>query len=73
LLGEVGHAVRNESAVSIGDFALRRTRLSLLTGDHGREDAIAIAEAMQVELGWSEDERDHELSVFHRELEAEGL
>ncbi|HJU80916.1 MAG TPA: glycerol-3-phosphate dehydrogenase/oxidase [Acidimicrobiia bacterium] len=72
-LGEVGHAVRNESAVSIGDFSLRRTRLSLLTADHGREDAVAIAEAMQVELGWPDKQRDHELSVFHRELEAEGL
>lgn len=72
-LGEVGQAVRNESAVSIGDFALRRTRLSLLSQDHGREDAVAIAGAMQVELGWSEAERDHELSAFHRELEAEGL
>jgi glycerol-3-phosphate dehydrogenase len=73
LLGEVGHAVRNESAVSIGDFALRRTRLSLLTEDHGREDAVAIAETMQEELGWSDKQRDHELSVFQRELEAEGL
>ncbi len=72
-LGEVGQAVRHESAVSIGDFALRRTRLSLLSRDHGRDDAAAIADAMQVELGWSESERDHQLLAFQRELEAEGL
>lgn len=72
-LGEVGQAVRHESAVSIGDFALRRTRLSLLSSDHGREDASLIARAMQTELGWSQTERDRQLSAFHSELEAEGL
>ncbi|MGH8959568.1 MAG: glycerol-3-phosphate dehydrogenase/oxidase [Acidimicrobiia bacterium] len=72
-LGEVGQAVRNESATSIGDFALRRTRLSLLSPDHGRSDATAIAEVMRSELGWSDTERDHQLATFGRELEAEGL
>ena len=37
-LAEVVHACRHESAVSISDFTLRRTRLGWLTMDHGRND-----------------------------------
>jgi len=32
---EVVYAARHESVTSIGDFALRRTRLALFTADHG--------------------------------------
>ncbi|MGH8924106.1 MAG: glycerol-3-phosphate dehydrogenase/oxidase [Acidimicrobiia bacterium] len=72
-LGEAGHTVRNESATTIGDFALRRTRLSLLSADHGRGDAKAIASVLGAELGWSASETDRQLAAFGEELEAEGL
>jgi glycerol-3-phosphate dehydrogenase len=72
-LGEVTHAVRNESATTIGDFALRRTRLSLLAPDHGRADARAISNLMQLELRWTDLERDRQLVAFEEELVKEGL
>ncbi|HJQ95732.1 MAG TPA: glycerol-3-phosphate dehydrogenase C-terminal domain-containing protein, partial [Acidimicrobiia bacterium] len=72
-LGEAVQAVRNECATSITDFSLRRTRLSLLSADHGRDDALAIADVMQHELGWTDTERVRQLEAFHSELEVEGL
>ena len=42
-LAEASYTARNESAVSIGDFALRRTRLALLSPTHGRADAETVA------------------------------
>ena len=72
-LGEALQAVRNECATCIADFSLRRTRLSLLSADHGRGDALAIAKVMQQELGWTETERVRQLEAFHLELEVEGL
>jgi glycerol-3-phosphate dehydrogenase len=72
-LGEAVQAVRNECATSLADLTLRRTRLSLLSADHGRGDALPIAEVMQRELGWTDTERLRELEAFHSELEMEGL
>ena len=72
-LAEVVHACRRESAVSISDFTLRRTRLGWLTVDHGRKDQHAIAAVMAGELGWSEAEINRQLESHEAELTAEGL
>lgn len=72
-LGEVAYGVRNESITTIGDFGLRRTRLSLLSADHGRNDADAVAEVMAGELGWTTFERKSQMLAFVDELAAEGL
>ena len=72
-LAEVVHACRRESAVSISDFTLRRTRLGWLTLDHGRKDQQAIAAAMAGELGWSEAEINRQIEDHEAELIAEGL
>ncbi len=72
-LAEVVHACRHESAVSISDFTLRRTRLGWLTMDHGRNDQRAIATTMGGELGWSEAEINRQLEAHEAELQAEGL
>jgi glycerol-3-phosphate dehydrogenase len=72
-LAEVAYAVRNESAVGISDFTLRRTRLGWLTTDHSRGDQRAIAEVMAAELGWDAAETDRQIEAHEKELTAEGL
>lgn len=72
-LGEARHAIGSESAVTIGDFALRRTRLALLSPSHGRSDATLLASVFGEELGWSQAERVAQVRDFEAELEAEGL
>ena len=72
-LGEVIYTIEHEAVASIADFALRRTRLALLSPDHGRTDAPAIADLMGSSLGWSEAEQRHHLELYESELVAEGL
>ena len=72
-LAEVVHACRCESAVSISDVTLRRTRLGWLTMDHARKDQHAIAVVMAGELGWSESEINGQIEAHEAELTAEGL
>jgi len=72
-LAEVVHACRRESAVSISDFTLRRTRIAWLTMDHSRKDQHAIARVMGTELGWSEAEINRQIEAHEAELKAEGL
>ncbi|MGH8928469.1 MAG: glycerol-3-phosphate dehydrogenase/oxidase [Acidimicrobiia bacterium] len=72
-LAEAVHAVRHESAVSISDFTLRRTRLGWLTHDHARKDQRAIAAVMAKELGWSANEVEQQINDHEAELTAEGL
>ena len=73
ILAEVVHACRRESAVSISDVTLRRTRLGWLSLDHGRKDQHAIAAVMAGELGWSEAEINRQIEAHEAELAAEGL
>jgi glycerol-3-phosphate dehydrogenase len=72
-MAEVVHAVRFESASTVADFTLRRTRLAWLTTDHGRKDQDAIAMLMAAELGWSPDEMARQIQAHETELTAEGL
>jgi glycerol-3-phosphate dehydrogenase len=72
-LAEVVHSVRYESAVSISDFTLRRTRLAWLTPDHARKDQGAIASTMAAELGWDRLETARQIEAHEQELGAEGL
>jgi len=73
ILAEVVHACRRESAVSISDVTLRRTRLGWLTTDHARKDQHAIAAVMAEELGWSDVEVNRQIEAHETELRAEGL
>jgi glycerol-3-phosphate dehydrogenase len=72
-MAEVVHAVRFESASTVADFTLRRTRLAWLTTDHGRKDQDAIAMLIAAELGWSPDEMARQIQAHETELTAEGL
>ena len=72
-LAEVVHAVRNEAAVTISDFTLRRTRLAWLTPDHARKDQHDIGVVMGRELGWSDTALARQITEHEVELAAEGL
>ncbi len=73
ILAEVVHACRRESAVSISDVTLRRTRLGWLSVDHARNDQSVIARVMAEELGWSDAEIQRQIASHEAELTAEGL
>ncbi len=70
---EAAHAVRHEAATTAADFALRRTRLALLTSDHGRSQVGEIVSVMGAELGWNGERRREEAERFERDLADEGL
>jgi len=72
-LAEVRYAATHEGAAAVSDFALRRTRLSWFTADHGRADAERIADELSDTLGWDADYRKQQVERFHDELQAERL
>jgi glycerol-3-phosphate dehydrogenase len=51
---EVIYSARYEMTTTIEDFLARRTRISLLTRDHGRSSVKRIASLLAQELDWSE-------------------
>ena len=72
-LAEVVYTVRNEAVATVGDFALRRTRLAWSSDDHGRKWARPIADLLAEEMGWSEADIDAAVDRFEQELEDQGL
>jgi len=56
IAAEVVYAARYEMAATAEDFLSRRTRIDLLSRDHGRACAARVAELLGRELGWSEAE-----------------
>lgn len=68
LLAEVIYAVRNEYALHLSDFMLRRTRLA--HGCHRDNPSLiqAVAETMGAELMWSPEEIQRQCESYHAEL-----
>jgi glycerol-3-phosphate dehydrogenase len=64
LRAEVVWAVRHEMATTIDDVLSRRTRARLLARDDAADAARDTAELMAMELGWSDERRDHEVETF---------
>ena len=66
LKGEVVYAIRHEIAQVIDDFMRRRTTISLEIGKN--KDCInAVADIFQSELGWSDSEKENQISLFERQ------
>jgi glycerol-3-phosphate dehydrogenase len=63
IAAQVVHAVRKEHCLRLEDFMLRRSFLGFRP-DRGRCAAEAVSRRMQLELGWSEDERRREVEAF---------
>jgi glycerol-3-phosphate dehydrogenase len=62
VMAEVTHAVQTEMAVHLDDVVLRRTNLG--SGSHPGEPAlIAVAQAMQSLLGWTNQQREEQVAA----------
>jgi glycerol-3-phosphate dehydrogenase len=63
---EVVHAVRNEFALSVSDFIVRRTSLVWRAPAEAVEAAPAVARIMAAELGWDRAVQQAQLDAFLR-------
>ena len=70
---EVAYTALHESVASIGDFALRRTRLAWSSPDHGRSHAPRIASTLSSVLDWSSHRATNEIADYADELSVLGL
>ncbi|MFW9778926.1 MAG: FAD-dependent oxidoreductase [Candidatus Heimdallarchaeota archaeon] len=67
ILAEVDNAVRNEQAVTLNDFMLRRTQLQL--SNHQGLDCIEpIVDRMAYLLGWAADKKEREIASYKESL-----
>ena len=63
--GEIRHAVRNEMAVRLSDALLRRTEAGS-AGSPGEDALASAARIMAVELGWTPQRIDAEITAVRR-------
>lgn len=75
LLAEAVVAARREQARSVADVLMRRTRLAILAAPELRrpEPALAVAEAIGSELGWSAERARREADAWAEVAAAEGI
>jgi glycerol-3-phosphate dehydrogenase len=68
---EAVYAVRHEMATTVDDVLARRTRARLQARDASAEAAMAVAELMAPELGWTPDETARQVATYRALVEAE--
>ncbi|MCB0882461.1 MAG: glycerol-3-phosphate dehydrogenase/oxidase [Thermoleophilia bacterium] len=68
---EALYATTHEGALHVEDVLTRRTRISIETKHRGTETAERVAAIMQGVLGWSDDERRHEVEAYLGRVKAE--
>ncbi len=68
---EALYATTHEGALHVEDVLTRRTRISIETAHRGTETAPRVAEIMQGVLGWTDDERQHEIDAYLGRVKAE--
>jgi glycerol-3-phosphate dehydrogenase len=68
---EAIHAVRHEMARTLDDILSRRTRARLLARDDAARVADDVAALIAPELGWSDDERQRQVTAFRDSVAAE--
>jgi glycerol-3-phosphate dehydrogenase len=69
IFAEVFFAVTREQARTIEDVLARRTRMTLLDPNQGRDCVEEVAGIMAPELKWSEDEKRRQIAEYHKALE----
>jgi glycerol-3-phosphate dehydrogenase len=67
IYAQVVHSVMEEGARTLSDIILRRMHLGM-TGSRGKDQAEKIASIAARELKWNEEEREHYLAEFKKEL-----
>jgi glycerol-3-phosphate dehydrogenase len=68
ICAEVIHAIRNEMALCVADFLVRRTSLVWRYPIEAEAAAPAVARIMAAELGWDSEREDAEVSGFVSDL-----
>jgi glycerol-3-phosphate dehydrogenase len=70
LCAEVVHAARVEQALTVSDVLARRTHLALEDRTRGAAMAVEVASLLGAELGWSAEERAHQVAAYTAEARA---
>ncbi|GGC85603.1 FAD-dependent oxidoreductase [Tersicoccus solisilvae] len=73
LAAEVLYAVTHEGARHVEDVLTRRTRISIEAWDRGDSAAPVVADLMAGPLGWTPEQRDHEVEVYLARVKAERI
>ena len=68
---EIRYAASHEGAQHLDDVLARRTRISIETFDRGLASAEPAARLMGDVLGWSEEQRSHQVDLYHQRVAAE--
>jgi glycerol-3-phosphate dehydrogenase len=68
---EARYAVTHEGAMHLEDVLTRRTRISIEAWDRGAAAAPEVAELMADLLGWSDEEKKHEVDRYLARVAAE--
>lgn len=71
LAAEIVYAVQAEGALHADDVLTRRTRISVETAHRGENSVEHVASLMAGELGWSDDDRQREISHYLARVAAE--
>jgi glycerol-3-phosphate dehydrogenase len=71
LRGEVHHAASHEGALHLEDVLTRRTRISISTFHRGTASAREASRIMGAVLGWSEVDRQREVTHYEARVRAE--
>jgi glycerol-3-phosphate dehydrogenase len=69
LWAELPHSVRNEMALSLCDFMIRRTHIICEDPSQGMDQAPEVAEKMGALLGWSAEEKVRQLAAYAHEVD----
>jgi glycerol-3-phosphate dehydrogenase len=65
---QVRECIQREMVMTLSDLLVRRSKTVLLADDQGMGIVESISKVMAVELGWSEAERQAQLSQYRREV-----
>jgi glycerol-3-phosphate dehydrogenase len=65
---QVRQSIQREMVMTLSDFLVRRSKTVLLADDQGLGIVESISKVMAGDLGWSEPERQAELSQYRREV-----
>ena len=65
---QVRESIQREMVMTLSDLLVRRSKTVLLADDQGMGIVESISKVMAAELGWSEPERQVQLSQYRREV-----
>ena len=67
-MAQVDFAVNVEVAATVRDVLIRRTQLFFRDVDQGLSATEAVADRMAELLGWTDDQKTHEILAYQQEV-----